>query len=266
MREQLKQLGFHMAFEMHYLYKKVIAISLGLIILQCFTVYITLGDLYIGRITYYPFEQVVNHPFYSLSFGVSLGLGFILAGSLFVKDYWPTKSIYSLMTLPQKRSISYSAKLVMGVLSLAVIYISQWISVLGAYGIFSLQRYVKPMTNGLYIGMMRSKFLYNTLPLNGLEGWNGLLLIAITVAAMYGGIAFLKDKKSLLLLLGFGMILALLVNSFTASNIPTFLMTASGNFVIYKEYLLKVALWSLLLIIYCVFMLKKGYQLYSENA
>lgn len=92
----------------------------------------------------------------------------------FYSNYFGSKSIYALITLPMKREGIYFGKLISFFIYFLMFFAAQLISIFAAYGIASSKiaqweggKYL--MNNGLFLAFLRSGFLRILLPLR-LEG------------------------------------------------------------------------------------------------
>lgn len=110
-------------------------------------------------------------------------------------NYWGSKSIYTLLTLPIKREVVYFSKLTTFLISFTMLTAAQFISIFLSYAFFAPQLtrhlegqvYFYRINNGLFLAFIRSDFFRILLPL-GIESFISSLTILITIvcALLYG--------------------------------------------------------------------------------
>ncbi|NLC67753.1 MAG: ABC transporter permease subunit [Clostridiaceae bacterium] len=108
----------------------------------------------------------------------------------FYSNYFGSKSIYTLVTIPMKREAVYFSKLISFFIYFLMFFAAQLISVFIAHGMLSSQvarweegRYL--MNNSLFLAFIRSGFLRILLPL-GLEGIvSTVSMLAAIICSLY---------------------------------------------------------------------------------
>lgn len=131
---------------------------------------------------------------------------FILCG-IFIKNiysnYWRSKSIYTLLTLPVKRVYIYLSKLTAFLVAVLGFIASQFISYILSYHSFATkimyqsngETIFREMNNGLFLSLIRSDFMSILLP-KGLESAVSSFVIFISiVCAIYYGVLCERSKK-----------------------------------------------------------------------
>ena len=115
-------------------------------------------------------------------------------------NYFSSKSIYTLITLPMKREGIYFSKLISYFIYFLMLYSTQLISVFISYAlvlnkIAALERGKYVMNNGLFLAFLRSGFLRILLPL-GLEGIISTISILIAIGcSLYYGLLCERSKR-----------------------------------------------------------------------
>lgn len=123
---------------------------------------------------------------------------FIALCMLFLKtiytNYWGSKSIYTLLTLPVRREALYFSRLIAFAICLFMLWIAQLLGVLVFHDLASsyAARYEEGqfvMSNSLFLGFIRSEFLRLLLPMNiaGVISTMSLALVALT-GTYYGAL------------------------------------------------------------------------------
>jgi len=159
-------------YEFRCIYKNVLAIGLLLILGQNFLLYISSRE-YLPN-GYIPFENLISISGVPIVFYICFTM--ILASCIYsvLSNYIGSKSIYTLMTLPQNRSYIYLSKLFTGITSILMLIAAQFISIFCGYALFSTSigtyedsvlKLEKPV-NALFLAFIRSDFLRMLFPLN----------------------------------------------------------------------------------------------------
>lgn len=169
----MKKLYGLINFEFRYIFKIVLAISLLLIIGQNILLYLTARD-YLTSHRYLPFENLISLSGAPIGFYICFTL--VLATCVYsvLSNYVGSKSIYTLMTLPQNRSFIYISKLLAGVASVLMLIAAQFISVFCGYGLFSTSIesykgsiiYLEKPVNALFLAFIKSDLLRMIFPLS----------------------------------------------------------------------------------------------------
>lgn len=131
----------------------------------------------------------------------------------FYSHWWGSKSIYTLMTLPVKRSTVYVSMLSCYYLVLLFFLVTNLMAVLVSYGLYYNQlikvtdpRYI--FGNGLFLAFVRSDFLRILLPLTPEGFFSTLSLLALLPAAiLYGAISERSMKYLNLVPVGMALVL-----------------------------------------------------------
>lgn len=149
---------------------------------------------------YIPYEEFLSSSGIFIVFFLAFGAISVFFLLSILSNYHGSKSIYTLMTLPQDRSLSYFSKLASGFLSFLTLFASQLISVIIGYVFYAPKiativqttqyPYVdvtifKNAKNGLFLAFIRSDFLRVLFPLS-LEGVTSTIVIIIVfVTGLY---------------------------------------------------------------------------------
>lgn len=173
--------------EFRFIYKLVILIAVILILGQNILIYIAARDYPPGR--YIPFEDLLKVSGAPVVFYICFVL--ILACYVYsvVSNYYGSKSIYTLMSIPGSRPLIYLSKVISGFIYLMMLASSQFISIFLGYLFFSTSYTVsdtegflsfeKPV-NGLFLAFVRSDFLRFLFPMSG-ESVVSTCIIAVSV-------------------------------------------------------------------------------------
>lgn len=173
--------------EFRFIYKLVIIISVILVLGQNLLIYISAGEYTSGR--YIPFEDLLSESGVPVVFYICFVL--ILACCVYsvISDYYGSKSIYTLMSIPGSRPYIFLSKTISGFIYLIMLATSQIISIFLSYLLFStsytvieangLISYVRPV-NGLFLAFVRSDFLRLLFPMSS-EGIASNCMIAVSV-------------------------------------------------------------------------------------
>jgi hypothetical protein len=191
-------------FEMRRFIKPLLTVSALLILCQQILMGIAAKSTYM----YIPYEEFfitsgAAAVFY-LAFAACCGLCILSV----LSNYHGSKSIYTLMTLPQDRSKLYFSKLVSGSMAFLVLFTVQIISAMLGYVFFTpkIQRTVQETSpygamfifehakNGLFLAFVRSQLFRLIYPL-GLEGLVSTISILISfLCGLYYGVFSERSK------------------------------------------------------------------------
>lgn len=181
-------------------YKAMLAIVLGMLILQLTLLGITAEELNSG---YIPFEILIEKSGCSAIFGIAVMFTLGIGISMWFLNYFRSKSIYTLMTLPIDRSFIYFSKLVVVGIYFLMIIAAQLLSFIIGYLLFHIPLsyeytlvyaeipYVELTkcyaTNGLFLTLVRSSFLRLAIPFSSsLLGLNLVMFLSLVISSFYG--------------------------------------------------------------------------------
>ncbi|MDF2986940.1 MAG: hypothetical protein K0R50_2450 [Eubacterium sp.] len=161
-------------FEFRLVYKLVLLISLLLISGQNILLFIVTKDYSEGR--YIPFEKLVSISGIPVVFYLCFVLILAVCVYSVVSNYTSSKSIYTLMTIPDSRLSIFLSKVISGFIYFIMLIAAQLLSIFLGYLLFSTSFvitgsngtfvYEKPV-NGLFLAFVRSDFLRLLFPLSG---------------------------------------------------------------------------------------------------
>jgi len=115
-------------------------------------------------------------------------------------QYWGSKSIYTLLSLPVKREAVYFSKLAAFFIAFLVFFAAQLISVLLSYSIVAskvsrIQEGEYLMNNGLFLAFIRSGFLRIILPLTAESIVSTASIVITIVITVYYGALCERSKR-----------------------------------------------------------------------
>ncbi len=173
-------------FEFGIICKFMLGISILLISGQNLLLYLAGRDYFSGR--YIPFEKLISISGLPVLFYICLGL--VLACCIYgvLANYMGSKSVYTLMTLPQSRGSVFMAKAAADAIGLLMLVAAQFVSIFIGYLLFSSsipsaengEIVLEKPVNGLFLAFVRSDFLRILFPLN-MESFISTLSILISV-------------------------------------------------------------------------------------
>jgi hypothetical protein len=177
----MKKLMYMINFEFSQIIKKVLLLSLTMAIFQNLSFALSgLKEEY----RYVRFEQLLGISGYSTMFYVFMLSLMVLQIYTFYKDYFGSKAIYTLMTLPSKRSLIYTSKYLAALLSVFMLLATQLLNVFITYGLYSSYYAASPrVNNGLYMAFVRDGFLQSIFP-------QDIYVIIFGVSVMLSAAAF----------------------------------------------------------------------------
>lgn len=191
----MKKLCYYIQFEFKHLYKKAALLSLIMCITQNFVLAIKISSEQIEQ--YIRFEKLIyNSPYIFIFYLMFIGF-FVVIVVTQAENYFGTKSIYSLLTVPVSRKIIYFSKIIGGLLSILIIYSAQIINIFISYSLYKIMLPVEnQITNGLGLAMLRSPFLASLIPVNPLFiVWNIITLAYIVIAIVYAVTALNNESR-----------------------------------------------------------------------
>lgn len=118
----------------------------------------------------------------------------------FYSQYWGSKSIYTMVTLPVRRGTLYFSKIIAFIISLLMLIACYVLSVLWSYQLMAAKvgSFDDPqlvMNNGLFLAFIRSDFLRVLFPLT-LEGVVSILsLLILIVTGLYYGALCERSRR-----------------------------------------------------------------------
>ncbi|HHY83426.1 MAG TPA: hypothetical protein GX505_12245 [Clostridiales bacterium] len=158
---------------------------------------------------YIPYEEFFASSGSIIVFGLAFASTCALCIWSILSNYHGSKSVYTLMTLPQNRSVLYLSKLIACLMYFIVTITSQMISILMGYVFFApkIQRVIQESSvyganiiqehasNGLFLAFVRSDFFRIIFPL----GWKSFIssasLLFSTVTGLVYGILCERSKR-----------------------------------------------------------------------
>jgi hypothetical protein len=171
---------------------------IGIMVLLVFFQQVLLGISADNNFRYVPYEEFFNSSGAIIVFGFAFAACCTLSIWTIVYNYHGSKSIYTLMTLPQNRSQLYLSKLITCLMFFLILLTTQLLSALLGYIIFApkIQRPVEELyatvrydhaKNGLFLSFIRSNFFRLLFPL-GLKSFISSIsiLFAFVVGLLYG--------------------------------------------------------------------------------
>jgi len=193
MMQKLYKLVNH---EVKGILKYILVLALAMLVLQNVILLIQLTRAFFS--TSERFEDILAMCGFPLIFVIAF---FTVTGICIMSvysNYTGSKSIYTLLTLPQRREFIYIAKFISFLTCYLVIWAAQIISVfIGYFLVYNtyLSGRIKPMTNGLFLAFIRSGLLRFMVPL----GLKSIIVNAVTVmsfiSTFYYGILCERSRK-----------------------------------------------------------------------
>lgn len=209
-----KKFYYLLNYELNSTYKSMLLISALLIILENILFYFTAHNYMDGR-HYLPFEMLIAHSGTHIIFLIGTMATLFICCSIVMTNYFQSKSIYTLMSIPFDRKYVYSAKLTVMLLYFGLLISAQIISILIGYLLFkspiSMNTQITythdfygadiintPLyaTNGLFIAFMRSAFLRLLLPYSmSYILFNLILILTLTTMTYHACLLLLSGYK-----------------------------------------------------------------------
>lgn len=193
-----------------------------LILFQQILLGITAGNTNI----YIPYEEFFQSSGAVIVFGLAFAACCVLCIWSIVYNYHGSKSIYTLMALPQKRSFYYFSKLVTCLMFFLILITTQLLSALLGYALFAphIRRVAEQSSvygttfrfdhakNGLFLSFVRSDFFRLLFPLSSKSFFSSIsILFAFVTGLLYGVLCERSKKYSRLILaaaqVGYGIYL-----------------------------------------------------------
>lgn len=145
---------------------------------------------------YLRYEHLLELSAYPFLFAVFLGAVLLLIAISFFQNFHGSQSIYTLMTLPLKRSNIYISKYFSGLVAALIIAAVQVAGIFLTYGIYLLALpQIPKVNNGLFLAFMRSRFLRIFLPLDIYSFLVSLICIVSLTAIPLFVLLAIKSKK-----------------------------------------------------------------------
>ena len=155
---------------------------------------------------YVPYEEFFNSSGAVIVFGLAFAACCALSIWSIVYNYHGSKSIYTLMTLPQKRSQLYLSKLITCLMFFLILMTTQLLSALLGYALFApkIQRAVEELystvqydhaKNGLFLAFIRSTFFRLLFPFGLKSLISSISILFAFVAGLIYGVLCERSKK-----------------------------------------------------------------------
>jgi ABC-type transport system involved in multi-copper enzyme maturation permease subunit len=145
---------------------------------------------------YLRFENILDKAGYPVTFYVFLGVLLLLSAFNLYQNYFGSKSIYTLMSLPSDRRHIFLSKYIsslIGALGLAAVQI---IGIFITYGLYLVILFDAPTVhNGLFLAFIRSGFLRILLPFDLLSFMVSLVSLASLTALVFYGVICERTKS-----------------------------------------------------------------------
>ena len=178
------------------------AMVVFLVLFQQILLGISAEDTYI----YIPYEEFFQSSGAVIVFGLAFAASCVLCIWSLVYNYHGSKSIYTLLTLPQKRSQYYFSKLVTCLTFFLILITVQLISAILGYALFApkIQRAVEELVltvrfdrakNGLFLSFIRSAFFRLLFPLGWESLFSSISILFTFVAALLYGVLCERSKR-----------------------------------------------------------------------
>lgn len=225
--------------EIRGLYKYILLSVLAMGVFQNIMVSLYLKSY---NFDYVRFEDLTSGSGFPLIFIIAFAMVTGICIMSIYLNYTGSKSIYTLLTLPQKREYIYLSKLTAFLISFLMLWCAQIISTFTGYGLLISHTYKtgrESMNNGLFLGFIRSNFLRIIVPF----GLKSIMLTAVSlisfICSFYYGILCersRKFKRLLIVFTSFGLLIYILNNRIN-------ILTGQGyDYLIYIISLIQMAL------------------------
>jgi hypothetical protein len=209
---------------------------------------------------YKRFETIYESSGYIIVFAVFFAAICGICFQSFYSNYFGSKSIYTLVTIPMKREAIYFSKLISFFIYFLMFFAAQLISVFIAHGMISSQvarcedgKYL--INNSLFLAFIRSGFLRILMPL-GLEGIvSTVSMFAVIVCGLYYAMLCERSKR----FWGFAPIAAVI---YILVRVITYRLNQGA---LYPEYV-NLYVFSIILFCFCGFFIWHGIRLYKRGA
>jgi len=195
----MKKLLYLINHEMRMLIKILLIIELSMIGIQSISFMFVISN---ENNLYLRFEELLEMAQIPIIFFVSFILVLLLNILSYYRYFIGSKSIYTLLTLPQKRRAIYCAKLFAGIISIFSLLASQMLGVLMNYLVFDASGYGMPkVTNALLLAFARSNFLRMIFPMHLFYIMiNSVIFISLVVVVIFLAITETAKKHTWMLL------------------------------------------------------------------
>lgn len=198
----MKKLYGLMNFEFRYIFKFIVAISLLLIVGQNILLYLAVRNYSPNE--YIPFENLISASGVPFVFFACFALLIGICIYSVISNNIGSKSIYTLMTLPQGRIFIYISKILTGFISFLMLIAAQFLSIFSGYLLFStsitewvggeLIKNEEPV-NALFLAFIRSDYLRILFPMS-LESFISTLTVLISIiCGLYYAIYSIQSRK-----------------------------------------------------------------------
>ncbi|MFD0714222.1 hypothetical protein [Paenibacillus sp. GCM10027626] len=167
----------------------VLLLSCGVIMTPCLFVYTALRD-YNEFTIHQRFEDLFLSAGGSAVFILYLLVLLLFFAKTVYGDYWGSKGVYTLLTLPIKRMYVYTSKLIALCISMLVLIAAQLLGIALSYSVYASKvasygdgRFVTE--NGLFLAFVRSRFFRLLLPPTWPEWLFSLTLLVVLASGCY---------------------------------------------------------------------------------
>lgn len=157
----MKSLVNMISFEFRRIAPFVYAICGGLLVVQLISFLYSRTKI---ELKYCYFETLLELSNYPLIFLFAFFTVLILNGFSFFQNYFGSKSIYTLMSLPSNRNNIYISKVISSLIAVLFLVVVQILGVFLTYRIYLVGQAYLPIPNGLFMAFMRMKFLRSIMP------------------------------------------------------------------------------------------------------
>ncbi|WP_129724194.1 hypothetical protein [Xylanivirga thermophila] len=184
-------------YEIRNIFKFVLVICILAIISPIVFLNISIKD---GVNLYQPFEFIYASSGCVILFVIYLALMCLTFIYSIYSNYFGSKSIYTLLTLPIRRELVYLSKLISFFISFAAFLSAQLISILLGYWfvasrIAALEEGKYLMTNGLFLSFVRSDFLRIIFPLGLESAVSTISLFTTLLCGLYYGALCERSRR-----------------------------------------------------------------------
>ncbi|MDQ2086930.1 hypothetical protein RBH29_10875 [Herbivorax sp. ANBcel31] len=189
----MKKLLYLINFEIGMQIKKILIITAVMFLVQSIAIMLVSS---VDKNSYLRFEELLSMSGIPIMFVLALGVILVFSAFSFYRDFVDGKSIYALLTLPQKREYIFYSKTASSVISVFMLWAAQFGSIFICYGIYNASTYGVPKVhNALLLAFTRSDFLRVLFPLDTLYFViTALILLTFVIFAVFVAIAE-RSKK-----------------------------------------------------------------------
>ena len=157
----MKSLVNMISFEFRRIAPYVYAICGGLLVVQLISFLFCRTKI---ELQYCNFEVLLELSNYPLIFLFAFITVLMVNCFSFSQNYFGSKSIYTLMSLPSNRNNIYISKMISGLIAVLFVVVVQIFGVFLTYRIYLVGQTYLPIQNGLFMVFMRTKFLRSIMP------------------------------------------------------------------------------------------------------